>query len=52
MSEPKKTNPWVAHLKAESTRLGISYSDAIKSPEVKASYVPKPKAVRKGKEEV
>ena len=44
MTEPK--NPWVAHLKAESARLGISYSEAIKSPEVKASYVPKPRLVR------
>ena len=44
--EAKKMNPWVAHLKSESARLGISYSEAIKSPEVKASYVPKPRLVR------
>jgi hypothetical protein len=46
ISMEKKQNPWVAHLKSESARLGISYSEAIKSPEVKASYIPKPKLVR------
>ena len=47
MEKPK--NPWVAHLKSEAARLGISYSEAIKSPEVKASYIPKPKLSRSKK---
>lgn len=37
-SKPKSMNPWITFVKAEAERRGISYRDALRSPETKESY--------------
>jgi hypothetical protein len=36
-------NPWIQHVKAFASKKGINYRDALKHPDVKKGYKPKPK---------
>ncbi len=34
----KKPSAWISHVKQESVKLGLKYSDALKDPRVKKTY--------------
>jgi len=42
----KKLNPWIAHIKSESKKRNITYMQALKNSDVKASYKPKPNKLK------